>query len=78
MPFEIERLQFPVRLAFAMNINKTQGYSLQVCELNLEKPRFSPGQLYVAYSRVIKSNLFVYTPDGKTRKYCVSKSTSIY
>jgi ATP-dependent DNA helicase PIF1 len=30
MPFEFKRLQFPVRLAFAMTINKTQGLSLQV------------------------------------------------
>ncbi|XP_076765241.1 uncharacterized protein LOC143432459 [Xylocopa sonorina] len=34
-PFEFKRLQFPVRLAFAMIINKAQGQSLQVCGLNL-------------------------------------------
>ncbi|GFX89533.1 ATP-dependent DNA helicase [Trichonephila clavipes] len=68
MPFEFKRLQFPVRLAFAMTINKAQGQSLQVCGLNLENPCFSHGQLYVACSRVGKpSDLFVYAPDGKTR-----------
>ncbi|GFU21344.1 ATP-dependent DNA helicase [Trichonephila clavipes] len=68
MPFEFKRLQFPVRLAFAMTINKAQGQSLQVCGLNLENPCFSHGQLYVACSRVRKpSDLFVYAPDGKTR-----------
>ncbi|GFU38861.1 ATP-dependent DNA helicase [Trichonephila clavipes] len=34
MPFEFKRLQFPVRLVFAMTINKAQGQSLQVCGLN--------------------------------------------
>ncbi|GFW03636.1 ATP-dependent DNA helicase PIF6 [Trichonephila clavipes] len=68
MPFEFKRLQFPVRLAFAMTINKAQGQSLQVCELNLENLCFSHGQLYVACSRFGKSSdLFVYAPDGKTR-----------
>ncbi|GFV39383.1 ATP-dependent DNA helicase [Trichonephila clavipes] len=43
MPFEFKRLQFPVRLAFAMTINKAQGQSLQVCGLNLENPCFSHG-----------------------------------
>ncbi|CAF4579634.1 unnamed protein product, partial [Rotaria socialis] len=30
MPFEFKRLQFPVRLAFAMSINMAQGQSLKV------------------------------------------------
>ncbi|KAJ8892298.1 hypothetical protein PR048_004878 [Dryococelus australis] len=53
MPFESKRLQFPVRLAFAMTINKAQGQSLQMCGLNLENPCFSHGQLYVACSRSV-------------------------
>ncbi|XP_050339716.1 uncharacterized protein LOC126766058 [Bactrocera neohumeralis] len=32
MPFEFKRLQFPVRLAFAMSINKAQGQTLKVCD----------------------------------------------
>ena len=67
MPFKFKRLQFPVRLAFAMTINKAQGQSLQVCGLNLENPCFSHEQLYVACSHVRKPDLFVYAPDGKTR-----------
>ncbi|XP_049826254.1 uncharacterized protein LOC126266393 [Aethina tumida] len=63
VPFEFKRLQFPVRLAFAMTINKSQGQSLSVCGINLENPCFSHGQLYVACSRIGKpSDLFVYAP----------------
>ena len=47
MPFEFKQLQFHVRLAFSMSINKAQGQSLQVCGLNLENPCFAFGQLYV-------------------------------
>jgi len=37
----IKRLQFPVRLAFAMTINKSQRQSLEVCGINLEFPGFA-------------------------------------
>ena len=52
MPFEFKRLQFPVRLAFPMTVNKAQDQSLEVCGLNFENPCFALGQLYVAHSRV--------------------------
>lgn len=67
-PFQFERLQFSIRLAYAMTINKAQGQSLQVCGLNLEQECFSHGQLYVACSRVGKpSSLFIHTTEGKTK-----------
>ena len=68
MPFEFKRLQFPVRLAFAMSINKAQGQSLKVAGINLETPCFSHGQLYVACSRVgTGKNLYVFAPGAKTK-----------
>ena len=64
-PIPFQRLQFPIRLAFAMTINKSQGQTMTFCGLDLENLCFSHGQLYVACSRVGKpSNLFVYTPEG--------------
>lgn len=67
-PFEFKRLQFPVRLAFAMSINKAQGQSLKVAGIDLSTHCFSHGQLYVAASRVGSAkNLFVLAPDGKTK-----------
>ncbi|SCV72756.1 BQ2448_4293 [Microbotryum intermedium] len=50
--FTLRRLQFPVRSAFAMTINETQGQSLERVEVDLSThPVFSHGQLYVALSR---------------------------
>jgi len=49
--FKFRRRQFPVRLAFAMTINKAQGQSVKYVGLDLRTPVFAHGQLYVALSR---------------------------
>lgn len=47
------RIQFPVRLAFVMTINKAQGQTLAKVGLDLHQQQvFAHGQLYVAFSRV--------------------------
>ncbi|GBM74537.1 hypothetical protein AVEN_126587-1 [Araneus ventricosus] len=63
-PFQFKRLQFPVRLCFAMSINKSQGKYLKVVGLDLLKPCFSHGQLHVDSSRVGKAdNLYILAPN---------------
>ena len=52
LPFILTRQQFPVRLCFAMSINKSQGQSLDTVGLDLHLPVFYHEQLYVALSRV--------------------------
>ncbi|KAI5830322.1 DNA repair and recombination protein PIF1 [Schizophyllum commune Tattone D] len=49
--FKLRRRQFPVRLAFAVSINKSQGQSVRYVGIDLRTPVFSHGQLYVALSR---------------------------
>lgn len=58
-PFAFKRTQFPIRLCFAMTINKAQGQTLDFVGLYLPQPVFSHGQLYVALSRAKKKSSVV-------------------
>ncbi|XP_071044363.1 ATP-dependent DNA helicase PIF1-like [Parasteatoda tepidariorum] len=51
LPFILNRIQFPMILAFAMTINKSQGQSINKVGIYLPQPVFANGQLYVAASR---------------------------
>jgi hypothetical protein len=50
--FKFIRRQFPVRVCFAMTINKSQGQTVRYVGLDLRRPVFSHGQFYVGISRV--------------------------
>ena len=50
---EITRCQFPLTLAWSTTIHKVQGLTLdQIVVVDMKGGHFSPGQAYVAFSRV--------------------------
>ncbi|XP_073121739.1 ATP-dependent DNA helicase RRM3-like [Henckelia pumila] len=66
LPFELTRKQFPIRLSFALTINKAQGQTIPNVGIFLRDHVFSHGQLYVALSRgVSQQSTKVLIRDGK-------------
>ncbi len=51
MGFVLKRRQYPIKLCYAMTINKSQRQTIPRTSLYLPDPVFSHGQLYVAFSR---------------------------
>ena len=72
LPFTLTRKQFPVRLCFAITINKAQGQTFERVGVLLLDSVFGHGQLYVAFSRTRSfQNLLVVLPPKKTTKNLV-------
>jgi ATP-dependent DNA helicase PIF1 len=64
--FKMMRTQFPLRLAYSMTINKSQGQTTKRTVLDTFDQPFTHGQLYVAMSRVFQSsNMCIYCPREK-------------
>jgi ATP-dependent exoDNAse (exonuclease V) alpha subunit len=66
--FKFTRKQFPVRLCFAMTINKSQGQSVKHVGLDLRSPVFTHGQFYVGVSRVTSRYNIKVIWDGEDRE----------
>ena len=59
---KMERRQFPLRLAYSMTYNKSQGQEFDKVCVDIRKHPFTHGHLYVALSRIrIASNLRLFT-----------------
>ena len=74
LPFVLKRRQFPIRLSFAMTINKSQGQTFDRVGISLKDPIFSHEKLYAALSRGrSKEGIFIESPQNTFRNNIVYK-----
>ncbi|XP_073153790.1 uncharacterized protein [Henckelia pumila] len=69
LPFEFTRKKFPIRLSFALTINKSQGQTIPNVGIFLRNHVFSHDQLYVALSRgVSEQTTKILVKDEKIKR----------
>ena len=73
-PFKLTRLQFPLKIAFTLTINRAQGQSASKCGLLLPKNVWTHGQIYVALSRCGNpNNIFVWAEQEQFEDFNLPK-----
>lgn len=74
----VSRSQFPISLAWALTIHKTQGLSLDAVMIDLGNEIFEPGMAYVALSRSKKLENVFLIEFNKSKLFCNSSSVLEY
>jgi ATP-dependent DNA helicase PIF1 len=77
LPFNFLRHQFPVRLAYAMTINKSQCQTFDKVGLYLPEPCFSHGQFYTGCSKAMENYCLKIQVKDTTRQGKINNGQTV-
>ncbi|CAH1102888.1 unnamed protein product [Psylliodes chrysocephalus] len=69
LPFTFKRLQFPVKLAYSITVNKAQGQIFQYCGVDLKEPCFAHAHICRMLTSWIIST-FIYLQSKQQNYKC--------
>ena len=64
-PFELTRLQFPIKIAFALTINRSQGQSVEYCYLKMYGHMV---KYMLHFLGVVTQKIYMYGPNSHSLK----------
>ena len=70
LPFVVTGKHVPIKLSFAMSVNKSKSQTLGIVGLDLQYSAFTYGQLHVAMSRVTDVKNLVVIHKGHFNQVC--------
>ena len=74
-PCTVSRLQFPIKIAYCLTINRAQGQSASKCGILLPKDVWTHGQIYVAFSRCGNpNNIYIWAEQSQFDAYNLPKN----
>ena len=74
IPCTVSQLQFPIKIAYCLTIDRAQGQSASKCGILLPKDVWTHGQIYVAFSRCGNpNNIYVWAEQSQFETYNLSK-----
>ena len=74
----VNRSQFPICVAWAITIHRSQGLSLEAAIVNIGQSCFEPGMAYVALSRIRNSSGLYLTEFDPSQLRCNEKAVYEY
>ena len=78
LPCTVSRLQFPIKIAYCLTINRAQGQSASKCGILLPKDVWTHGQIYVPFLDAEIQTTYKYGRNNYNLKHIICPNKKTY